>query len=522
MEIAIALLLVQSALPGPELALAQPALLGQPVELRVESPQPDALAWLLASPKAGSIALPFGVLELDPAGLVLLAAGSTGASASLALSFPTQAAVAAAEAEVHAQAVVLDPATASLSVTNALHFRLRSSRAYVGVDGMAAPGRLQAWSTTTRTLIFSVLAPIGPASEDSTAGADELPRVVTSRDGLLAAFVSNTPALVVFDDSFGTIEHEIPLVAPARQLALDANGTGVHVLQPAAGLLSRIDLAGGTIQATLALPGPCTSEWTVSADRRTAYVALVSAAGAPARIARIDLDALALTDVTDVFPAPTPGAKLTVDDLGLSGERLVVVGTSFEFLLGPQWHAFGATLDYAQQPPSVTSASEQGAGWTDLLVAPEFGAAIAVRNAFFLYGLTYVGFPIANPGAFAPFAPWHPFTASGPPVLCHDADRLWVLNDDNHDSNYQLFELDWSSWVWKQHWINGWCLPGPHDLALVADAYSDLVVLIVESHPLACPQYQGQVAFLDAETGATLALHGAGGLPRWVDAVVVP
>jgi hypothetical protein len=508
-------------LSEPTLSLAGAPRLGHPVELRIGSPQPQAQAFLLASPLAGSLALPFGTLELAPAGLVLLAAGSTGAGAVLALSFPTQSTAAAAEAEVHAQAVVLDPATATLSVTNALHFRLRSSRAYVATRaGTSTPSRLQVYSTTNHALVYTRQDPILADEVASTAGDDELPLVAASSDGLRAACVNDVPALVIFDDSFGTTLHEIPLVSPARQLALAADGSAVHVLQTAPGLLSRVDFATGAITAALALPFAASAAWTVSADRRTAYIAAAPGSDGAARVLRVDLDAFQVVDAIEVYPAQSGSGGAAIRDLAAEGSRVVTVGTVLG-AAGPPLHGFAATIEYATQPPSLAQVSEPTADWFDLLVAPELGSAIFVRGLNFLYGISFYGFPIANPAAFAPFAPSHPFSSSGAPVLQYDGQRVWVLNDDNYDSNYQVFELDLATWVWKQHWAPGMCYPGPFDFARVRDVHSDLLLQLVDNHPLACPAYAGQLVMMDVATSATLALHSLGGRPVWLESIEV-
>lgn len=500
---ASAALALGSLVCANELALGAAPRLGAPLELELSAAPAHALYAIGFSPSAASLPLGFGTLELAPAGLVVLGGGAAGANGSAQRSFATPASPAFAEFPVHVQALVIDPQSQALALTNALHLRLIGPRAYVGESASPAAGaRFAAYSAVSGALVFERDDEVAAALVPSTAGADEAALVVLGKHAARAAYTPDRERLLIVDNFHGGLLHEVPLGALecAPQLLVDVQGEHVYALTREA--LLRVSFASGALSA-LPLSRAAELEWARAGDGPEAWIAAEGGVGAAASLLRVDLDSFQELAPVELVPAQT-GIGRHLGDLAWMNGRLLAVGWTAPLGENPlSSTGFFATI----QPLGPAGATVQlGApalpALVDVLALPELDLALGTTNNFLQGGIGLALLAPAAPSVSAPLPAQPMFFHSSAPVVLGDGEQLWVRSGDIGDGGYALHAFAPASVSWTPQ-ANIGCYPGARDLARVQGPFADALVLAAPSNPFECGGAWSELVLRDPHTGAT-------------------
>jgi len=496
--------LALNALVGAqELALGAAPRVGAPLELELVAAPAHALYAIGFSPAAASLPLGFGTLELAPAGLVVLGGGAANASGAAQRSFATPTSAAFAEFPVHLQALVIDPQSQALALTNALHLRLIGPRVYVGEsESPAAGARFAAYSAVSGALVYERDDEVAPELVPSTADADEAALVVLGELATRAAYTPDRERLLIVDNFHGGLLHEVPLAASAcaAQLLVDEQGEHVYALTREA--LLRVSFASGELSA-LPLSRAAELEWARSGAGNEAWIAAEGGVGAAASLLRVDLDVFQELAPVELLPAQV-GIGRHVGDLAWMNGRLLAVGWAAPLGENPlSSTGFFATV----QPLGSSSASVQlGApalpALVEVLALPELDFALGTTNNFLPGG---IGLALLAPTApsFSAALPGQPaLFHSSAPVVLDDGEQLWVRSGDIGDGGYALHAFTPASASWAPQ-ANIGCYPGARDLARVRGPLADVLVLAAPSNPFECGGAWSELVLRDPHTGAT-------------------
>jgi len=257
---------------GPTLEHSAP-FLGHRLVLSMQGATPGAPAALMQSPEAGEVVLPYGVLELDPDQVTVIATDEVNTEGRARFFIPLPKDAASAELECHYQILVGDAARpTSAALSEAVHLRVLGPRVYVG----HGPYGLSIVSATDESVVVNVdVDTPGGASVPGTRGG-----AVFNRNYSRGAVMTGRDELLIFDPFFGEVIRRVSFEHATRELIVDARQEHVLVLERRSvgggptlnGRVHIIDLEAGDVDAVVELPHAVLNQWVAHRDGN-AYIA---------------------------------------------------------------------------------------------------------------------------------------------------------------------------------------------------------------------------------------------------------
>jgi len=446
----------------PQLRHTSAPFIGQTLTLAVDCAAPNSAVELYFSPEPGTLATPYGLLELRRNEMTLIAHGNTDAAGAWSFGLPVPLDPAWAETGAHFQALVDDPsAPAGRIFSDAVHARFLGSRVYAG----HAAG-LDVYSGVDDSIVASV-----------SFAASVFGEPVFDRTFSRGAILSTPRELVLFDPYFGTVEGTVSFVSDCSSLLIaDAARGRVIVLEMQAGSsparIHAIDFVTGAETAYLDLPNPVAGGWCEGSPDAELYVGEMDPSGRPA-VRRIGMDPLASL-ASGFIGDPTATDQQFLELIYAGGQ---VFSSTLAPEQGPPPAYLVGTLSRTRVVGSSLGTRTVGLWRTRMFgmtAVPEADWILAGMHATWTSGSSIDRIPITRVGG----PTWLPPLLYGPTYpdfIEPDGHTAWIVGQYEYPEGDRLYRLDLDTETWTIYpvtWPNplAWVFNRPTATALLHDA----------------------------------------------------
>lgn len=449
--------------------------LGQELTLSLGGAPAGASVRLFFAPAREDLATPYGLLELDREGLVLLAAGTADAlgSWSHVLSIPLDPLL--AEVEGHYQALVQDPSAAvAPQLSEAVHLRLLGPRAYTlcsglkdyGGPSMGVRGKLFVHSVVDGAVAAAIEMGTDDVGQGWNSGLPGPWRPAFGANLARGAALADAHSVVVFDNFQGVPLAKLPTEQASPTLLAGPDGRHVFLLErvddPLPARVRVLDLETAAFVGTLELPGPSPGHWVAGAVSGQAFVSELDVASGRTRLRRVDLVGLQALDAFDV------GDPTSVNFRNLDAWDDWLYASTLDSGAGqPQSGFFTAARSVGPPAPQVaTFSSTYVSGFVPV---PASDVLLVGSHSSFLPGTGQLSSSrLADPTALAPVQtpPLGEWFTLGPSVVRDEF--VWILASacpgcpapvTKDGEPAVLWRLDTVDGSWRKYPVEWWDAP---------------------------------------------------------------